>query len=50
MDQTLRLDIANISTASWMSYEDFAEEYWEKPIRHSRQETSEIIPESELPF
>jgi hypothetical protein len=51
MNQTLALDtLATISTAGWMSYEEFAEEYWEKPIRHSRPARSEIIPESELPF
>ncbi len=50
MDQTLTHDtLAITSTAGWMSYEEFAEEYYETPIPYTRTPRVEI-PEHELPY
>jgi hypothetical protein len=51
MDQTLtQATLAITSTAGWMSYEEFAEEFWETPVTYNRTAPAEIIPENELPF
>ena len=50
MDQTLTHDtLATTSTAGWMSYEEFAEEYYETTIPYTRT-TPGVIPEHELPY
>jgi len=51
MDQTLTHDtLACTSTAGWMSYEEFAEEFWETPLPRTRPTELAIIPEDELPW
>ncbi len=48
MEQTLTHDtLAIMSTVGWMSYAEFAEEYYETPL--PRTEIA-IIPEEDLPF
>ena len=48
MEQTLTHDtLAITSTAGWMSYAEFAEEYYETPLPPT--ETA-IIREEDLPF
>jgi hypothetical protein len=50
MDQTLTHDTLAITfTAGWMSYEEFAEEYYETTIPYTRP-TPVVIPEHELPY
>ena len=36
------------STAGWMLYEEFAEEFWEMPLPRTRPTAIAIIPEDEL--
>jgi hypothetical protein len=51
MEQTFTHDeVTTTSTDGWMSYEEFAEEFWEKPVKRTRPIRVEIIPEGELPF
>ena len=48
MDQNITHDTLTItSTAGWMSYAEFAEEYYETPLPRTK---IAIIPEEELPF
>ena len=48
MDQTLTHDtLAITSTAGWMSYAEFAEEYYETTLPPTE---IEVIREDELPF
>ena len=50
MDQTLTHDtLAITSTVGWMSYEEFAEEYYETTIPYTRT-TPVVVPERELPY
>jgi hypothetical protein len=50
MDQTMTHDtLAITSTAGWMSYEEFVEEYYETIIPYTYT-TSVVIPEHELPY
>jgi hypothetical protein len=51
MEQTFTHDeLMTTSTVGWMSYEELAEEFWEKPVKRTRPKQVEIIPENELPF
>jgi hypothetical protein len=51
MEQTFTHDDVTItSTARWMYYEEFAEEFWEKPVKRTRPMQVEISPENELLF
>ena len=51
MDQTLMHDtLVSISTAGWMLYEEFAEEFWEMPLPRTRPTAIAIVPEDELPW
>lgn len=51
MDQTLTQDtLAITSTAGWLSYAEFAEEFWETPVTYTRTAQTEVIPENELPY
>ncbi len=51
MDQIImHHEMTTTSTAEWMSYLEFAEEYYETPLPNCHPAPSEMIPENELPF
>ena len=50
MDQIMHLEMTTTSTTGWISYAEFAEEYYETPLPNYWPAQSETIPENELPF